>query len=126
MTRLEIYIRDRFEEAVQARGDAECGLASLAEQGEDFTIELRTVAELRAVARWWERVLAELDQGAGAFDALWLLRGDARRALIGPPAPRASCPFVRGFADASITGTRAFYDQTAHVQELSLVSRPAR
>jgi len=122
---LERYIRDRFEDAVEERHDAECRMAELAEQGEDFTAELRMVAQLRAVTLWWERAAAELDQGVGAFDALWRLRGDARRTWLSPPTRRPSCPFARGFAEAEITGATAFYDEIAHVQQLTPTPAPA-
>jgi hypothetical protein len=120
MNRFETYIRDRHEEAIHARGDAEGRLVARIDEGEGITAEVRTVAELRAVAGWWESVVTKMDQGGSdPVDALWLVREAARRVLVDRPAPRVACPFGLGFAVASIEGARRFYQGTAHLEALA-------
>jgi hypothetical protein len=120
MNRFETYIRDRHEEVLHARGDAEQRLAWRIDEGEAITAEVRAVAEARAVAGWWGSVVTKIDLGgADPVDALWQVREAARRMLIDRPAPRIACPFALGFAVASIEGARRFYQDTAHLEALS-------
>ncbi|WP_395111305.1 hypothetical protein [Actinomadura sp. SCN-SB] len=123
MNRIENYIRDRHAEAIDARGDAEGELVAAIDGGEAIAAEVRAVAQTRAVAGWWERVLTQIDQGgADPCDALWRQREAAHRAQLDHPTPRAACPFSWSFAAASIEGARHFYCETAHVQALTTIT----
>ncbi|MFI0354226.1 hypothetical protein [Actinomadura sp. 9N407] len=116
----ESHLRDRHEEALHARGDAEGRLVARIDEGETITAEVRTVAELRAVAGWWDSVITKIDHGGSdPARALALVREAACRTLTDRPAPRAACPFGLGFAVASVEGARRFYRDTAHLQALA-------
>jgi hypothetical protein len=120
MDQFEAYIRDRYEDAVHARGDAEGRLIARLDEGENIAAEVRMVAECRAVAAWWESVITKIDHGCSEpAEALSRVRDAARRVLLDRPAPRAACPFGLGFAVASTEGARRFYRDTAHLEALS-------
>jgi hypothetical protein len=66
----EEYVRDRREEADQARGDAEGHLISQLDNADSITEAVATVALTRAVAVWWATAVNAIDrEGLDPADA---------------------------------------------------------
>jgi hypothetical protein len=114
------YVRDRREEATQARGDAEARLIEQLYEGEPIVVTVADVARARAVAAWWETTVAAIeDEGLDPVDALARTRKAASHVLTDQTIPRAACPIAQGFALAQIEAARTFYHATAHLDEIT-------
>jgi hypothetical protein len=120
MSLYESYVRDRHEEANDARGDAESHLISQLDNGDRITAAVAAVARTQPVARWWQSAVAAMDhEGLDPADALHRAREAARRVLTDQAIPCSACPFAQGFAIVRIEAARSFYRETAHLDEIT-------
>jgi hypothetical protein len=121
MSRYESYLRDRQEQAHQARGDAEAQLVTQLDNGEALSVAVAAVARTRAVSRWWDTAVTAVDhEGLDPVDALVRTREAARHVLTDQASPRTACPFAQGFATAAVEAARTFYQDTAHLDEITV------
>jgi hypothetical protein len=108
-------------EPTRARGDAEAHLITQLDNSEALTVAVVAVARTRAVSRWWDIAVTAMDhEGLDPVDALVRTREAARHVLTDQAVPRAACPFAQGFATASVEAARTFYQDTAHLDEITV------
>ncbi|MFB4317627.1 hypothetical protein [Actinomadura sp. 21ATH] len=117
----EEYVRDRADEAADARGQAEARLVATLDNGDPLeAIAVVAVVSARAVAGWWQRAVSLIDgEGADATEALVRTRDAARRALLDHVIPRHACPIEQEFARVRVEAARSFYRATAHLDEVT-------